>query len=47
MGITPADNGIVMSLKTARISDTHCVELYRQRMRLKRVGKTQATDSVL
>ena len=37
--ITRADDGIVVSLKTTRISDTQCVELYRQRMRLKRVGK--------
>ena len=45
--ITRAGDGIVVSLKPTRISDTQCVELYRQRMRLKRVGKTQATESVL
>jgi len=37
--ITRAGDDIVVSLKTARVADARCLELYRQNMRLKRVGK--------
>jgi hypothetical protein len=30
---------IIVSLKTTRVADSRCVELYRQNMRLKKVGK--------
>ncbi len=37
--ITPAGDDIIVSLKTTRVADSRCVELYRQNMRLKKVGK--------
>jgi hypothetical protein len=37
--ITRAGDDIVVSLKTTRVADSRCLELYRQNMRLKRVGK--------
>jgi len=37
--ITRAGNDIILSLKTTRIADSRCLELYRQNMRLKPVGK--------
>src|SRR5260370_16573813 len=37
--ITRAGDDIIVSLKTTRVADSHCVELYRQNMRLKKVGK--------
>ena len=37
--ITRAGDDIIVSLKTARVADSRCVELYRQNMRLKKVGK--------
>jgi hypothetical protein len=37
--ITRAGDDIVVSLKTTRIADSRCLELYRQNMRLKRVSK--------
>ena len=37
--IVPAGEGIIVSLKTTRVSDSSCLEFYGQKMRLKRVGK--------
>ena len=37
--ITPAGEGIIVSLKTKHVSDSSCLEFYGQKMRLKRVGK--------
>jgi hypothetical protein len=37
--ITRAGDDIVVSLKTTRVADSRCLELYRQNMRLKRVKK--------
>jgi len=37
--ITRAGEDIMVSIKTTRVADSHCLELYRQNMRLKRVGK--------
>lgn len=37
--ITRAGDDIIVSLKTTRVADSRCLELYRQNMRLKRVGK--------
>ncbi|PYL33698.1 MAG: hypothetical protein DMF35_06165 [Verrucomicrobia bacterium] len=37
--ITRAGDDIIVSLKTTRVADSRCVELYRQNMRLKKVGK--------
>jgi hypothetical protein len=37
--ITRAGNDIIVSLKTTRVADSRCLELYRQNMRLKKVGK--------
>ena len=37
--ITHAGDDIIVSLKTTRVADSRCVELYRQNMRLKKVGK--------
>ena len=37
--ITRAGDDIIASLKTTRVADSRCVELYRQNMRLKKVGK--------
>jgi hypothetical protein len=37
--ITRAGEDIIVSLKTTRVADSRCVELYRQNMRLKKVGK--------
>ena len=37
--ITPAGDDIIVSLKTTRVADSRCVELYRQNMRLKKVDK--------
>jgi len=37
--ITRAGDDIVVSLKTTRVADSRCLELYRQNMRLKKVGK--------
>jgi hypothetical protein len=37
--ITRASEDIIVSLKTTRVADSRCVELYRQNMRLKKVGK--------
>lgn len=37
--ITRAGEDIIVSLKTTRVADSRCLELYRQNMRLKKVGK--------
>jgi hypothetical protein len=37
--ITRAGEDILVSLKTTRVADSRCLELYRQNMRLKKVGK--------
>ena len=37
--ITRAGDDIIVSLKTTRVADSQCLELYRQNMRLKKVGK--------
>ena len=37
--ITRAGDDIIVSLKTTRVADSRCLELYRQNMRLKRVKK--------
>ena len=37
--IARAGDDIIVSLKTTRVADSRCVELYRQNMRLKKVGK--------
>lgn len=37
--ITRTGDDIVVSLKTTRVADARCLELYRQNMRLKKVGK--------
>ena len=37
--ITRAGDDIIVSLKTTRVADSRCVELYRQNMRLKKVSK--------
>jgi hypothetical protein len=37
--ISRAGNDIIVSLKTTRVADSRCLEVYRQNMRLKRVGK--------
>jgi hypothetical protein len=37
--ITRAGDDIIVSLKTTRVADSRCLELYRQNMRLKKVGK--------
>ena len=37
--ITRAGDDIVVSLKTTRVADSRCLELYRQNMRLNRVAK--------
>jgi len=37
--ITRAGDDIIVSLKTNRVADSRCVELYRQNMRLKKVDK--------
>jgi hypothetical protein len=37
--ITRAGEDILVSLKTTRVADARCLELYRQNIRLKRVGK--------
>ena len=37
--ITRAGEDIIVSIKTTRVADSRCLELYRQNMRLKRVGK--------
>jgi hypothetical protein len=37
--ITHAGEDIIVSLKTPRVADSRCLELYRQNMRLKKVGK--------
>ena len=37
--IMRAGDDIIVSLKTTRVADSRCVELYRQNMRLKKVGK--------
>ena len=37
--ITRAGDDIIVSLKTTRVADSRCVELYRKNMRLKKVGK--------
>ena len=37
--ITRAGDDIIVSIKTTRVADSRCVELYRQNMRLKKVGK--------
>jgi len=37
--ITRAGEDIIASIKTTRVADSRCLELYRQNMRLKRVGK--------
>jgi hypothetical protein len=37
--ITRAGADIIVSLKTTRVADSRCLELYRQNMRLKRVSK--------
>ena len=37
--ITRAGEDLIVSLKTTQVADSRCLELYRQNMRLKRVGK--------
>ena len=37
--ITRAGDDIIVSLKTTRVADSRCLEIYRQNMRLKRVSK--------
>ena len=37
--ITRAGEDIIVSLKTTHVADSRCLELYRQNIRLKRVGK--------
>jgi hypothetical protein len=37
--ITRAGDDIIVSLKTTRVADSRCLELYRQNMRLKKAGK--------
>ncbi len=37
--ITRAGEDIIVSINTTRVADSRCLELYRQNMRLKRVGK--------
>ncbi len=37
--IARAGDDIIVSIKTTRVADSRCVELYRQNMRLKKVGK--------
>jgi hypothetical protein len=37
--ITRAGDDIVVSLKTTRVGDPRCLEIYRQSMRLKRVSR--------
>jgi hypothetical protein len=37
--IARAGDDIIVSLKTTRVADSRCVELYRQNIRLKKVGK--------
>jgi hypothetical protein len=37
--ITRAGDDIIVSIKTTRVADSRCLELYRQNMRLKRVKK--------
>ena len=37
--ITRAGDDIIVSLKTTHVADSRCLELYRQNMRLKKVGK--------
>ena len=37
--ITHAGEDIIVSVKTTRVADSRCIELYRQNMRLKKVGK--------
>ena len=37
--ITRAGEDIIVSIKTTRVADSRCLELYRQNMRLKRLGK--------
>ena len=37
--ITRTGDDIVVSLKTTRVADSRCLELYRQNMRLNRVAK--------
>jgi len=37
--ITRAGDDIIVSLKTTRVADSRCLELYRENMRLKRVSK--------
>ena len=37
--ITRAGDDIIVSLKTTRVADSRCLELYRQNVRLKRVSK--------
>jgi hypothetical protein len=37
--IVPAGEGIMVSLKTTRVSDSSCIDFYGQTLRLKRGGK--------
>ena len=37
--IARAGDDIIVSLKTTRVADSRCLELYRQNMRLKKIGK--------
>ena len=37
--ITRAGDDIIVSLKTTHVADSRCLELYRQNMQLKKVGK--------
>jgi hypothetical protein len=39
--ITRAGDDIIVSLKTTRVADSRCLELYRQNMRLKPAGKNK------
>ena len=38
--IAPAGDGIIVSFKMKKVSDSSCLEFYGQKMRLKRVGKS-------
>jgi hypothetical protein len=40
--IARAGEDIIVSLKTTRVADSRCLELYRQNMRLKPAGKTKS-----
>ena len=37
--ITLTNDGVAVSLKLSRVADPQCLELYKQNIRLKRIGK--------